>query len=203
MKAKEYFKRLCDDTSTLLLQARINNIHSDIVVEMKDLIKVRHITQDHGKFAVLKEVDNKWRTIVRLCKQAPQVDIDIREDEFLTYIHNNVPEFKKFIQIQEVDENGNIINKENDKPTEIPYFHKVIPLNEITNENITHEILACMYALGGYGQMGMPLSTLKPLAHRISLLRYWKENGIKYEQIEEYNKDPNKFVHEVIKPIMF
>lgn len=199
MKAKEYVKRLCDDTSTLLLQARINNIHSDMVAEMKDLIKVRHITQDHGKFAVLKEVDNKWKTIVRLCKQAPLVDVDIREDEFLTYIHNNVPEFKKFIRIQEVDENGNIKKEE----AEVPYFHKVIPLNEITNENITHEILACMYALGNYSQAGIPLSSLVPLAHRISLLRYWKETGINHEQIEEYDKDPKKFVNEIIKPIMF
>jgi hypothetical protein len=48
--------------------------------------------------------------------------------------------------------------------------------------------------------MGMPIQWMKPLAFRVSLLEHWKNNGIKYEQISEFEKNPEKFVFEVIKP---
>lgn len=196
MKAKEYFKRICDNAPPLLIQASIESIHSDMVIEMKNLIAVHHIVQDESKFVVLKESDDKWKIIVRLAHEQLH-DINLQDNEFLLYVYNNVPEFKKFIRIEN-PKNDNIKEMEE----KIPYFHEVMPLNEITDKNIAHELLACMYAVGEYTNMGMPLMTIAPLFQRISLLRYWRENGIDYEQIDEFEKDREKFIGEVIKPIM-
>jgi hypothetical protein len=196
MKAKEYFKQLCDDSSPLLFAARINNIHSSMVNEIKNLIAVRHIQRDESRLSVLKEMDNKWKAIVRLVHKS-SYDIDIDDDEFILYMYDNVPEFKKFIHVEKcIDENTDD-GKEN-----IPYVHKLVPLNEITDDNIKYEILECMYAIGKYSDMDIPLNSLTPLIHRVTLLRYWKKNGINYEQIDEFEKDRDEFVNNVIRPMM-
>ena len=196
MKAKEYLKQICDNTYSTLLQDRINDVHLAMVDEMRNLESVRHIKRDEGKFSLLKEFDNKWKVIVRLA-HGPSIDIDLHDNEFLLYVYRNVPEFKKFIQLEEPK-----YESDEDGDEKIPYFHNVIPLNEITDKNITREILACLYAIGAYINGGISLTSVTPLAYRISLLRYWKENGINYEQIDEFEKDPEKFARDIIKPIM-
>lgn len=197
MKAKEYLTQICDDTHTPSIQARIYKVLSLMVDEMRNIESIRHIKKDESKFSLLKEFDNKWKVIVNLAHRSTSIDIDIPDDEFQLYVYNNVPEFKKFIRIEN-PKNDNIKEMEE----KIPYFHEVMPLNEITDKNIAHELLACMYAVGEYTNMGMPLMTIAPLFQRISLLRYWRENGIEYEQIHEFEKDREKFIGEVIKPMM-
>ena len=214
MKAKEYYGRICGnvqkngDNSDIM-----KTIWADMVTEMKELIKIRHITEDHATFMVVKEANGKWKAIVRLYQKdngppKPVVENsdevilskDLGDEDFLYYIYQNVPEFKRFVNVQQVDENGKIIEepKEERKPIN---FHVVKPLKEITADNITSEIMACLLALGSYSEAGMKLEWIKPLAYRITLLRYWKETGIKYEQIAEFEKDNAKFVFEVIKPV--
>jgi hypothetical protein len=209
MKAKEYYNQICTDISKKDIDTIINSICDSMIVEIINLISIRHVTRDDGRFNVIKEVDNKWKAIVRLYKKdsekskqlhGDQIPLlfgrELHEDEFLLYIYNNSTEFKKFIRIQEVDDDGNIL--EDNKPF---CAHKPIPLNEVTNENISDEILSCLYTLGKYTDMRMPQEWIKPLAFRISLLEHWEENGINYDQIDEFEHDPERFVYEVIQPI--
>ena len=202
MKAKDYYKRICE-TRKEDIDTVINQICADMINDIKDLIKVRHITKDHDKFKVLKEVNKKWEALLRL---ADKIDFkhafgrELGMDEFILYIHKNDPDLNRFIRIQEVDENGNITEpKKEEKPP--MYIHKVIPLEEITNDNITGEILNCMYAVGGYSSAGIPLKWMKPLVYRISLLEHWKLKGINYDHVVEFEKNPEKFVFDVIKPV--
>ena len=77
--------------------------------------------------------------------------------------------------------------------------YAVTPYEQLTNETLLHEILACTMALGNYAEMGIPLQSLRPLAFRISLLRYWKEKGaINLDDVKEMEKydDPRKFFEE-------
>lgn len=51
-------------------------------------------------------------------------------------------------------------------------------------------------ALGNYAEMGFPLQSLRPLAFRIALLRYWKERAAinldDAKEMEQYD-DPRMF----------
>ena len=67
-----------------------------------------------------------------------------------------------------------------------------MPLEDITKENINGEILNLLYAMSQYHKI-FPLKHLKPLAYRITLLRYWSNNGIDKSMIDEFNADPEKF----------
>jgi hypothetical protein len=66
-------------------------------------------------------------------------------------------------------------------------------------ENLIPETMACIAALGHYVEMGIPIQSLRPLAFRISLLRYWKSKGAidldDVKAMESYD-DPTKFFKE-------
>jgi predicted DCC family thiol-disulfide oxidoreductase YuxK len=64
MKAKEHAQNLMNAPDNEKKQV-IAEIANDFIKEIGRLLKSRHATSDDAAFAVLRELDNKWRAMVR------------------------------------------------------------------------------------------------------------------------------------------
>lgn len=170
--------------------------------------------------ACIKEIDNKWRALMNLWEKYRLSDeattwqrevmlndnfveklIEERESYKQYYPYLRTAKYKELLAEYEAKrekENEELRKrlKEQQKDQDLDsddhyfHFHKVIPLEEITEENITREILACLGSLGSFSRTGLSLECAKPLAARITLLRHWKNSGIDKSEIPEFEKDP-------------
>lgn len=206
MKAKEYYWKVLYCKSETEIESVLEIILEGLTKELKVLINARGTIKDSPKYknivmACLRETNMKWQYIVdtwakdlkanRVPKENPFKGKEFLADAFKAYFAKENPEFsflfdvakyEKYIQ-DEAKRREEMCNS-----TNMP-FYVVTPLNKITDDNITSEILNLLAALGKYQSFGIPLNCIKPLAYRITLLRWWKSNGINYDDILEFEKD--------------
>ena len=199
MKAKEYYEKIKTCETKELLEKEIVNIMESLVQETEDLIKSRKCTQYTAIRGAVSEINNKWHALVRLFnKEENEFDIKLNDDGFYLSLVELKPNFKKYFE-KEVKRGLNTIKESEEKQKEMKEkinnisFHKLIPLKEITNNNIITEILCCLQALGSYSGAGIPIQFLKPLANRVRFLRFWQSKGIDYNMIEEFESNPEEF----------
>lgn len=205
MKAKEYYEKLKSFTSEDEFFEAQNQMMYDLVSDVENLIKTRKATAKHAIIACILEVDKKYKAFCRIHESQRDSlpdDCFIKNIEFLddgfkaiyVELHKehsyafDIESYKKKIEVREqVNESLKSF---------VP--HKVTPFEELTMENLGREILDCLYSLSGLANLaraaGLPLSSCKPLAQRITLLRYWMDKKeINLEDVKEFEKDPDKW----------
>lgn len=217
MKAKEYFEELKEclyvDTITVKIDETFNRMVEDLdnLIERRGILKKKY--NDEGMVACIKEINNKWRAysdlwdkFIKTDEATPiQKSITINKN-FNEALINLRPQYKKYYPMLEsakykelmrkyeeerIKEDQEFLDSFNDD--QHTYFHRVIPLEDITEENISKEILDCLFSLGNFTKLGLSLECAKPLAARITLLRHWKSDGIDKSEIEEFNKNPFEY----------
>jgi hypothetical protein len=193
MRAKEYYNLLlkCENSEAFTVQ--INDILRSFILEIETLIKIRNAKSIEACASIVQELNKKWVLFVSLIKKnnINTYDIDISEESFYEKVVVVVPEFKRFVKIKQNEPKPSEDKTDTDDLGIIsPY--KVIPLNEITKDNITKEILCCMGALGQYSKF-LPVEYLRGLVSRISLLRYWHKSGIDHNDILPFETNRVEF----------
>lgn len=211
MKAKEYAQKLFElvekhEEFENLLERSLKALCQDA----DNLIKLRRAKSDEAVAACINEVNAKWLAIINHYKKLTNDEYQgwettmcpiLLEDGFkATYVHLHpnrgwyfdVNRHKKFV------DDTNAAREAQQKRIAAKKFtpYAVTPYEKLTMETLVPEIMACLMALSNYAEMGIPLQSLKPLAFRISLLRYWKEKGAinldDAKEMESY-EDPRKF----------
>lgn len=211
MKAKEYAQKLFELVEEHeQFESQLEKSLKALCQDADKLIKIRRAKSDEAIAACINEVNAKWLAIINHYKKLTNQEYHgwettmcpvILEDGFkAAYIHLhpnhgwyfNLSRHKKF-----VDET-NAAREAQQKRIAAKKFtpYAVTPYEQLTMETLVTEILACTMALGNYAEMGIPLQSLKPLAYRISLLRYWKAKGEinldDAKEMENYD-DPGEF----------
>ena len=221
MKAKEYaqkFFELADkqeEFETLLVKAL-----KEFCQEADKLIKIRRAKSDESVAACINELNRKWLSLVSHYNKLTNQEYHgwetklcpvILEDAFkAAYVHLH-PNRGWYFDLNRHKQHVDRINaqRERDYNMEkeasknfVPYA--VTPYEELTMDTLVQEIMACLMALGNYYQIGFPPQSLRPLAFRISLLRYWKEKGaINLEDVkimEGYENPANFFTERGFSP---
>ena len=84
MKAKEYAERYktCQDHNK-----ELGKIAFEFLMETKTLMEQRHARSNAAMFAILSEIDAKWRAFTRLAE-----DPDIRADGFRLLVQRRFPD---------------------------------------------------------------------------------------------------------------
>lgn len=211
MKAKEYAQKLFElvekqEEFESLLEKSLKEFCNDA----DKLIKIRRAKSDESVAACINEVNNKWIALVNHYRKLMNNEYGGWEDKMFPVLledgfksayvltHPNrrwyfdINRHKKFIDDRKAEmetQNRRIASQEF-----TPY--KVTPYEELTMDNLVSEIMCCLMALGNYANMGFPVQSIRPLALRITLLRYWKEKGeINLEDVKtmESYDDPAKF----------
>ena len=72
--------------------------------------------------------------------------------------------------------------------------YEPIPLEKITVENLADEMLNCMASAVALMDEKIGVRRQADLLNRLSLLHYWKTNGINYDDIKTFEKDPFAFL---------
>ena len=209
MKAKLHYAKLKECATEEAFYEAHETMMYDLVKDVEVLIKSRNAKRRDAVEACIKEVNDKYRAICRLHeKYQKEVDyghfiktIKFLDDGFKAIYVDLHPEHKWAFDLkkhcEKVDKMREEIKRreEQEKERESSLFiHPVTPFEDLTMENITKEILCCMAALGSYASSGMPLQYMKKLAFRITLLRYWKDNGsINLDDVKEWEEDPEKW----------
>jgi len=214
MKAKEYAQKLFElvenqDEFENFLEKSLK----EFCAEADKLIKIRRAKSDESVAACINELNQKWIALVNHYKKLMNNEYEgwekhifptLLEDGFKSaYVltHPNrgwyfdIKRHKKFIEEETAAREAQNRRIATQKFT--PYA--VTPYEQLTMDNITQEIMCCLMALGNYANMGFPPQSIRPLAFRITLLRYWKEKGeINLEDVKtmESYEDPRKFFKE-------
>lgn len=197
-KAKTYCQRLIDANTIGDFNDEVKNIIKSLSEEVNELISKRQCKTNDAKKSCLLEVNNKWKSI---CSRYEYEINKLSEDDFHKTYKLNEDGFKAaFVEFNPGTEElfdlktfkQNLKEREDDIKQVENFAYKCLPLEDITKENINGEILNLLYAMSQYHKI-FPLKYLKPLAYRITLLRYWSNNGIDKSMIDEFNADPEKF----------
>lgn len=101
-KAKEYAEEII---------AVINNSTSDIILdvirkaiigigcdETKELIEKRHISEEDGFVSILREQNNKYKTVARLVNEKATGEYGMRPEGCVDYWFRCVPELKQYAE---------------------------------------------------------------------------------------------------------
>lgn len=93
MKAKEYYEKykteLVSEDEKVQTEAILKFLN-DLLTEIETLTKARHVKYDRGLFPVLKELDKKYRAVVRLFEKEFGFT-PIRPDGFEIVLENRIP----------------------------------------------------------------------------------------------------------------
>lgn len=218
VKAKEYFEELKQCETESDLTTKTCDIYSRMVEEMNKLIKNRN-ARTHSKIAAcIREVDDKFRAMADMWNEYSSSDeatevhkkyvikpaffecLTASNKQYMNYYDVLRPKvYKKALEEynKEQEERLKKIKSEMDDNVGI-YFHKVTPLDQITEENITKEILSCLMSLGNFHRTGLDINYARPLAARITFLRHWHNDGIDYSEIAEFEKDPFEYTKKYV-----
>ena len=218
MKAKEYFEELKQCETISDLTAKTTDIYTRMVEEMNQLIKNRN-ARTHSKVATcIKEIDDKFRAMTDMWNKYSSSDEAIEvhkmyamkpaffecltasDKKYMDYYDVLRPKvYKKALEEYNREQQERIEKIEKDKNDDMGiYFHRVIPLDQITEENIMKEILDCLMSLGNFQRTGLNINYAKPLAARITLLKHWHKDGIDYSEIPEFEKDPFEYTKKYV-----
>lgn len=214
MKAKEYAEKLFELVENHEeFENLLEKCLKELCAEADSLIKVRRAKSDEAVAACINQVNQKYMAIINQYDKLIDKEYQgwkttmcptLLTDGFkAAYVHMHpnrgwyfdIKRHKQFVDEENArreDQQRWIAAK-----TLMPYV--VTPYDQLTMETLVQEIMACLAALGHYAEMGMPIQSLRPLAFRIALLRYWKENGAinldDVKAMESYD-DPSKFFEE-------
>ena len=83
MKAKEYYERYKKNPT----KEEVESILIDMLIEIKEIAEKRRVQRKSALFAVVKEIEDKWKAFVRLTK-----DNRIRTDGFRNVLKKLMPE---------------------------------------------------------------------------------------------------------------
>lgn len=210
MKAKEYAQKLFDlienkEEFENLLEKSLR----EFCQEAENLIKLRRAKSDNAVAACINEVNNKWLALVNHYKKLTHQEYEgweatmcptILEDGFkAAYVHLH-PNRGWYFNLSRHKSLVDEMNAANEKPKKVNFMpHAVIPYEQLKLEDLPMEIFACLASLGNMAECGIPVVALKPLAFRITLLRYWQSKGcIDLSDVEVMNsyEDPRKFFDE-------
>ena len=95
MKAVDYVEKYGEDLTGEDNEKRdkaVRGLISDMMGELKDIIKARNISTDKGAISVVKELNQKWNAINR------KLSIPVlSEDGFKKIMVNEIPSLKEHI----------------------------------------------------------------------------------------------------------
>lgn len=201
VKTAEIFDSMVDELDELIYKRNANKYRPQSMI------------------SCIKEIDNKWRALMNLWDKFRMSDesthwqkevmltdnfveklLEERESYRQYYPELRSKRYKELVTEYEAkrekdnEELRKRLEKQNGDNQHVNVdnlsFYRVTPLEDITEENITHEILCCLGSLGSFMQTGLSMECAKPLAARITLLRHWKEHGIDKSEIPAFNEDP-------------
>lgn len=206
MKAKEYFSKLMQNETENEFVNCYEEILFQLVTEVETLIEARNAKSMNAIKSCILEINQKYVALVNLLNKAKitrkedrpyLAEFTFLEDGFRDIyceIHKDYEWVFKGLKRQ--NEKPNIHNYE--PPKEL-HLHRVTPFEKLTMDNLTTELLNCMASLGSFasvcdGNM-ITLDCARPLAYRISLLRYWLDKGeINLDDVKDFEKDPEAWV---------
>lgn len=214
MKAKEYAEKLFELVEKHEeFENLLEKCLKELCAEADSLIKVRRAKSDEAVAACINQVNQKYLAIINQYEKLTNKEYQgwettmcptLLSDGFkAAYVHIhpnrgwyfNIKRHKQFVDkeiARREAQQRRIASK-----TLTPYV--VTPYEQLTMETLIPEIMACIAALGHYAEMGIPIQSMRPLAFRISLLRYWKHMGaINLDDVKvmESYDDPIKFFTE-------
>ena len=216
MKAKLYFNKLKECQNEETFMEFYESMMYDLVKEAEELIKLRNAKKDESVKSCVMEVDNKYKAIIRLLNKYKeelinQIDCDPNLEfiKTLTFLDDG---FKAiYVELHpnhkwvfDLDKHKNMIqnikeeNEREKKRRDNFFLHPVMPFEELTMDNISGEILACLASLGSFSQLigsnGITIECATPLAYRIALLRWWKAQGrIDLDEVKDWEADKAKW----------
>ena len=192
MKAKEYAEKLFE-----LVEKReeFENLFEkclkELCTEADSLIKVRRAKSDEAVAGCINQVNQKYLAIINQYEKLINKEYQgweatmcptLLADGFkaaYVHIHPNrgwyfdIKRHKQFID----GENARREAQQRSIASKTLTPYAVTPYEQLTMETLIPETMACLAALGHYAEMGIPIQSMRPLAFRISLLRYWKHKG--------------------------
>lgn len=83
MKAKEYLAKFEKDITEVNDKQATTNLINIFVGEIKDLIDVRHASEEGAVVSILRELNQKWNALCRLDKKRR-----FRPDGFIKYVRS-------------------------------------------------------------------------------------------------------------------
>lgn len=193
MKAKHWFNVLKSSNAEEEFDKNLNTCMGSLCKDADDIIYHRQAKSREAIASCIMEVNNKWLAIIRLWDryreenpENPNLDIYLHKDGFKAVYVSYNPKYKWAFDIEKHRED---LERKASKTNNL-HLHKVIPLKDITSENITKEILCCLASLGSAHQAGFPLEWCEPLIMRIHFLKYMKMKGeINQTDINEYEEN--------------
>lgn len=218
MKAKLYFNKLKECPNEEAFMEFYESMMYDLVKETEELIKTRNARKNESIKSCVLELDNKYKAIIRLLDKYKEelineIDCDPDKDFIKTikflddgfkaiYVELH-PEHKWVFDLDKHKKMIKEMQEENErekKRRDSFFLHKVMPFEELTMDNIHSECMACLASLGNFSHMvggGITLDCAKPLAYRITLLRWWIHKGeINLDDVKEWEADKEKWCQE-------
>ena len=99
-KAKEYAAEILavinDSDSEVILDVIRKAIIGIGCDETKELLEKRHISEEDGFVSVLREQNNKYKTIARLVNEKATGEYGMRPEGCMEYWFKSVPELKQY-----------------------------------------------------------------------------------------------------------
>jgi len=105
MKATEYVDKFHKKVEEVGFMKALSQMATAYMEEMQDLAKSRNVSTDAGIYAVIGEMDKKWRAI---CRLEPALD----PEEFHTMLQIYIPQFyEAFTSYKRSQGNSNATKK--------------------------------------------------------------------------------------------
>jgi len=204
MKAKEYYEQLKLCTTEEEFKTKISDIMESFANDVDTLVVKRPAKTTESIRSVVSEVNNKWHALVTLFRKnsTEMFGYTLNDDGFYLCLCETRPKYKMYFEkkvntaMKTIEDRENKAAEQAERVSHIS-LHKVIPLDEITEENITSEILQILWSMGNNFSAGMPVEWMRPLAYRVKFLEYWKRHGIDKTEIEKFESDNSGFLSAV------
>lgn len=206
MKAKEAYKILQSCKTEDEVVSKVTDILEGFINDVKTLKEKRNIRSMTSLNSVVREVNQKWLAIVRI-HEKERMNLDNANLPISAY--ELMPEGFEAVCAEAFGYNFDLTSykqklaelkkRQEEQANALKNFtpYKVTPYEDLNMDNINHEILSLLYALGQYSSIGISPNILKPLANRIAILRYWSKNGkIDLADVDNMNADPDKWIAE-------
>jgi hypothetical protein len=98
MKAKEYYKIFLDNTENKSNEYLIISALRDMTIEISDIIKQRNIKSDEAAISVIKEVNQKANSYIKMINQHLSFEDEIGNNALLYFIKNQIPDLSDIIK---------------------------------------------------------------------------------------------------------